>query len=326
MATQTIHGYAAASAIDPIADYLLIDPASTGNYNKINRNVLLGITGSPVGTTDTQVLSNKTIGNTNSITLKDGNFNIQNSSDVTKQAIFSLAGITTGTTRTYTLPNATVTLASLTGTETLTNKILTSPTINGGTIDNTSVTVDSISGHTTPTVVTVGGVQMNNGTIGTSGAVTSTSIATGAVTPNSLIASSGSGWAWQNWTPTWTNLTVGNGTVEAKYTQIGKTIIGRAIVTFGTTTSVGGAVSFTMPVTAATSAASTGGLQIGSGTALIAGTIYGIFTYFISTTSIGVRTFNIAATYPVHTDLTAAIPGTWANTSILAVEFFYEVA
>lgn len=249
-ATQTIHGYAAASTIDATADYLLIDPASTGNYLKINRNVLLAITGNPLGHTDTQTVSNKTLGVTNTITSKDSLLTLQNASDLTKQVNFSLAGITTGTTRTITLPNRSDTLVTLGGTETLTAKTLTSPTITGGSIDNTTITVDSISGHTTGTIVTIGGVQMNNGIVATTGAVNTNSILAGAVVPNSLVASSGSGWAWQSFTPTVANMTVGNGTLTARYTQIGKKIKVFFAFKGGTTSAISGDMSFTPPVAA----------------------------------------------------------------------------
>lgn len=58
-------------------------------------------------------LTNKTLNNTNTITLKDTLFTLQDDGDTTKQANFQLSGITTGTTRTYTLPNATDTIAVL---------------------------------------------------------------------------------------------------------------------------------------------------------------------------------------------------------------------
>lgn len=64
-----------------------------------------------VGTTATQTLTNKTIGNTNTVTLKDANFTLQDDGDTTKQAVFQLSSITTGTTRTYTLPDASGTLS-----------------------------------------------------------------------------------------------------------------------------------------------------------------------------------------------------------------------
>jgi len=69
----------------------------------------------------TATLTNKTI------TLKDGNFTLQNSADVTKQALFSLAGNTTGTTRTYTLPNATTAIVATDVAQTLSLKTFSDP-------------------------------------------------------------------------------------------------------------------------------------------------------------------------------------------------------
>jgi hypothetical protein len=66
--------------------------------------------GGVVGTSDTQSLTNKTLDNTNTITIKDANLTIQDDGDTTKQAKFQVSGITTGTTRTYTVPNASGTL------------------------------------------------------------------------------------------------------------------------------------------------------------------------------------------------------------------------
>lgn len=55
--------------------------------------------------------------------------------------------------------------------------------------------------------------------------------------------------AWPSWTPTWTNLTIGNGVVSAKYRQVGKTVDYRVKVTFGSTTALTGTPTFTLPVT-----------------------------------------------------------------------------
>lgn len=165
MANNTIQSYTQAVSIDQTNDLMLIYQNGTGVYKSINQKTLLNISGSAVGTSDTQVLTNKTIGNTNTITSKDSLFTLQNASDTTKQAAFSLSGITTGNTRTYSLPDATDTLVGLTATQTLTNKTLTAPTINGGTISNTTITADTINGYTSSTNGSIYGITVTGGTI-----------------------------------------------------------------------------------------------------------------------------------------------------------------
>lgn len=54
----------------------------------------------------TENFSNKTLDNTNTITLKDTLFTVQDDGDTSKQMKFQLSGITTATTRTMTVPDA----------------------------------------------------------------------------------------------------------------------------------------------------------------------------------------------------------------------------
>lgn len=72
--------------------------------------------------------------NAASVTVKDANLTIQDDADTTKQVKFQASGVTTGTTRTLTVPDASTTLVGTDATQTLTNKTLTSPTINTPTI------------------------------------------------------------------------------------------------------------------------------------------------------------------------------------------------
>lgn len=129
-------GYIAGSGGAPTdATYLL----NTGNSSLPNAQTLSGLsTGCAGVTTTTGLIVSRTITGTanqitiangdcsgaptisiastfdlsgKSTTLQDNNLTLQDNADTTKKAVFELSGITTGTTRTLTLPNASVTLA-----------------------------------------------------------------------------------------------------------------------------------------------------------------------------------------------------------------------
>lgn len=187
MADNVIGDYTAAVTIDGSTHYLLIQPGSASTaYRKINRNVLLGVTGQPADISTSQNITNKTLDNTNTITLKDTLFTLQDDGDTTKQAKFQLSGITTATTRTYTLPNASSTLADIATAQTFTNKTLTSPVITGGSISNSTIAVDAIAEFTPANGVTVDGLNIKDGKLNTNNSVVTANITNASVTPNKL--------------------------------------------------------------------------------------------------------------------------------------------
>ena len=101
----------------------------------------------------TQSLTNKTLGNTNTVTLKDTNFTLQDDSDTTKQATFQLSGLTAGTSIVLTVPEHNGTLVTTAASQTLTGKVLSG---------NTAVTL--ISGAGTLTLNTSGTATVPNAT------------------------------------------------------------------------------------------------------------------------------------------------------------------
>lgn len=304
MATKRIEDYTAASTIDGTNDLLLEYQASSGVYKSINRSVFLGVTAQPVDISTTQTLTNKTL---------------------TSPAISgpTLSGTVLGT---YTLggtPTFPSSVATLTGIQTLTNKTITSPAITGGTISNAAITVDSISGFSTATIVTVGGVQLNNGTINTSNAVVTATITDGAVTPAKLLAGTGTGWAWQSWAPSYTNFTLGNATVNAKYIQTGKTVSFYIRVILGSTSSMGTNPTFTLPVTATDFASND---VIGSGTFNNSGTGYFGAGLLNSTTVCRLIAIDTSTAAGALLNITASVPFVWAAGSFFQITGTYESA
>ncbi|WP_276979245.1 hypothetical protein, partial [Flavobacterium filum] len=76
-----------------------------------------------VGIDTTQTLTNKTI-NSSTINISDSLFTVQDNADATKQLRFEVSGITTATTRTLTVPNASTTIVGTDVAQTLTNKTI----------------------------------------------------------------------------------------------------------------------------------------------------------------------------------------------------------
>ncbi len=127
---------------------------------------------------------------------------------------------------------------------------------------------------------------------------------------------------WTTWTPTYTNFTLGNGIVTARYVQIGDLIVAQLVITFGTTTTIDAAnPRFSLPVTAI------GGSVVPFGNAIFSdfgtGNLLGMVRKWSNTEGFWVVN-NTAGTYATSTAINATIPFTWTNPDVLAAGFVYE--
>ena len=121
-----------------------------------------------------------------------------------------------------------------------------------------------------------------------------------------------------SYTPTLTNLTLGNGTLTAKYAQIGKIVTVYFNFTLGSTSSVGSNPSITLPVSAADI----------YNTAKLFLADYGTVTYWGSAwngdaTTVYLEADRADATYLKAAGVTATVPHTWAVNDSLVFTLTY---
>lgn len=130
---------------------------------------------------------------------------------------------------------------------------------------------------------------------------------------------------WQSWTPTWANLTVGNGTTDYKYIKIGKTVFVRFSVTFGSTSAMGTDPNLTLPVTAVTYPSLS---QIGFITMqdVSASTWFLGAVVWSTTTAARLQTCDASATVSRLGGISSTSPMTWTTSDVFSGEFVYEAA
>jgi hypothetical protein len=136
------------------------------------------------------------------------------------------------------------------------------------------------------------------------------------------------GAAWATWSPTWTNLTVGNGTVVAKFKQFGKTVICRLSIVFGSTTSVSGLITFSLPVTSASYGGGAGLTVLGSARLSDASVPVSREGHVInlSTTTGAVTAIDSSVAFLTGVATSGTVPFTWTTGDAIGCQFIYEAA
>lgn len=132
----------------------------------------------------------------------------------------------------------------------------------------------------------------------------------------------GTGAAWQSWAPTLSNggSLNGNGTWDAKYSKIGKTVHVVGVFTLGSTSVIGTAPEISLPFSAAQFA------YVVCPNRLVVGNNFVGHVFMQSADKIRLFVINAAGTIALWNNVTATVPGTWTTGHQLSFSFTYEAA
>jgi len=131
---------------------------------------------------------------------------------------------------------------------------------------------------------------------------------------------------WTTWTPTWTGLTLGNGTVTAQYVRIGNGVWFRLYLLWGSTTAASSSAnSFSLPLTASSfggvSGANIGNSKMYDGTNQFEGPLP-----LTSTTMVTFRWFQVQGSGIKDANVTNAAPNSWITNNEWYAQGYYQAA
>lgn len=156
------------------------------------------------------------------------------------------------------------------------------------------------------------------------GGLDSTNITDGGLTPADLTSGTGSSWAWQTWTPTFTGMT--GGTLNySKYIQVGKTVFYRWKYTLAGA-GISASVTFTLPVTA--NADYSQDIDMGNANYVDSGTQLYKGTVTVSSVTVAfLRAMLVSgANIVASSTLSSTVPFTWGSADYIIVTGSYEAA
>lgn len=133
----------------------------------------------------------------------------------------------------------------------------------------------------------------------------------------------GSGTAWSTWSPSLSNMTLGNGTVTAKYQQFGKIIHFSFTFVLGSTSAMGTSPTFTLPANAASTVSRGFHAYI-----LDAGVSrYGCFADLAGTNNtIALLVATASGSFVAQGTITSGVPMTWGTSDELHCDGVFEGA
>ena len=130
--------------------------------------------------------------------------------------------------------------------------------------------------------------------------------------------------AWTSYTPTLSNITLGNGTLDFEYVKLGKSVFVRGTFTMGSTSAMSTGPGFSLPVTAVSYSDR---LIVGTCGVLDSGTeqYYGAIA-LTSTTVASCRIYSVTGSNIRTAAIQSTVPMTWTTSDMLTVHFNYEAA
>lgn len=132
---------------------------------------------------------------------------------------------------------------------------------------------------------------------------------------------------WPPWTPTFTNFTLGNGTLTAKYQKIGRTVHWYLKVILGSTSVMGSSPTFTLPMASSSMYNNSLYDYMGTGWIMDSGTAHHpLACHWASSTALNLVTMNAAGAYVVFNGLNATTPMSWVSGDMFACQGTYEAA
>lgn len=137
--------------------------------------------------------------------------------------------------------------------------------------------------------------------------------------------------AWQTWSPSYTDLTIGNGTVSARYMRLGNTVWFSWIFTLGSTSALHASniPDISLPVTAKDVGTFTDSLGSGAAIAIL-GSSYTLYDKSANASFTNASNFAIyllnSTTFSFPGTVNATNPFTWATGDVMAAFGMYEAA